>query len=134
MLFSPSMKRLSIWQALPRFRGESSERTFIFRIAHNRAMTRLAQRRPPAISDEGLVELPDAKPDPEGQLAEKQMEERLLKAIHDLPIPYRQVITLALEGLSYADIAAILGIAEGNVGIRLTRARQMLRRLLEVQK
>jgi RNA polymerase sigma-70 factor (ECF subfamily) len=128
------MKRLSIWQALPRFRGESSERTFIFRIAHNRAMTRLAQRRPPAISDEGLVELPDAKPDPEGQLAEKQMEERLLKAIHDLPIPYRQVITLALEGLSYADIAAILGIAEGNVGIRLTRARQMLRRLLEVQK
>src|SRR5688572_3851732 len=38
---------LAVWQALPRFRGESSERTFIFRIAHNRAISHIdySQRR-----------------------------------------------------------------------------------------
>jgi DNA-directed RNA polymerase specialized sigma24 family protein len=37
---------LAIWQALPNFRGESSERTFVFRIAHNRALTHVWKRRP----------------------------------------------------------------------------------------
>lgn len=123
---------LAIWQALPRFRGESSERTFIFRVAHNRAITRVARRRPPAAPEEEL-ELPDPSPTPEGRLSQMQSEGRLLEAIHCLPIPYRQVVTLVLEDMSYAEIGEILGIAESNVGARLTRARQILRRLLEVE-
>jgi RNA polymerase sigma factor (sigma-70 family) len=55
---------LAIWKALPGFRGESSERTFIFRIAHNRAITFIAQRRPTATSADE-VELPDPRPNPE---------------------------------------------------------------------
>jgi RNA polymerase sigma-70 factor (ECF subfamily) len=51
-----------------------------------------------------------------------------------LPIGYRQAITLMLEGLGYGEIAEVLGISESNVGARLTRARQMLRELLEKQK
>src|SRR5215218_6875349 len=47
----------AIWRALPRFRGESSERTFIFRIAHNRAITYLAQRRPTTIAADDELEL-----------------------------------------------------------------------------
>jgi len=62
----------------------------------------------------------------------KPEEARLISAIHDLPIEYRQVITLTLEGMSYTEIAEILGIGESNVGVRLNRARQMLRRRLEV--
>src|SRR6185436_12149091 len=124
---------LAIWKALPRFRGESSERTFIFRIAHNRAITYLAQRRPAAAPDEE-IELPDPRPNPEKGLAKEQQEARLFKAIHELPIDYRQVITLTLEDMSYTEIAEILGIGESNVGVRLNRARQMLRQLLEVQK
>src|SRR5215469_9476703 len=38
----------AIWQALPRFRGECSERTFIFRIAHNRAIAYLSRYREPS--------------------------------------------------------------------------------------
>jgi RNA polymerase sigma-70 factor (ECF subfamily) len=124
---------LAIWQALPRFRGESSERTFIFRVAHNRAITRLARRRLPT-SPEGEAEVPDPSPTPEGRLSQIQSEGRLLAAIHRLPIPYRQVVTLVLEDMSYAEIGDILGIAESNVGARLTRARQILRRLLEGEK
>jgi RNA polymerase sigma factor (sigma-70 family) len=122
---------LAIWQALPRFRGESSERTFVFRIAHNRAITFLGQRWPAAIGDEE-ADLPDPRPNPERGFAEDQREARLFEAVHDLPMAYRQVITLTLEGLTYGEISEILGIGESNVGVRLNRARQMLRRRLEV--
>src|SRR5207245_2506543 len=37
--------RLAIWVALPKFRNESSLRTFIFRIAHNRALTHIWQKK-----------------------------------------------------------------------------------------
>ncbi len=73
----------------------------------------------------------DPRPSPEKGLATEQQETRLLDAIRRLPVSYRQVITLTLEDLSYAEIAQILGINENNVGVRLNRARQLLRRLLE---
>jgi RNA polymerase sigma-70 factor, ECF subfamily len=44
------------------------------------------------------------------------------------------VITLSLEGLGYGEIAEVLGISESNVGVRLTRARQILRESLENQQ
>ena len=42
---------VAIWRALPRFRGECSERTFVFRIAHNRAIAHITRRRLP-LADE----------------------------------------------------------------------------------
>jgi RNA polymerase sigma factor (sigma-70 family) len=124
---------LAIWQALPSFRGESSERTFIFRIAHNRAITHLAQRRPQA-GTEVEIEPADPRPNPEKGLSQEQQQARLFDAIQRLPIAFRQVIVLTLEDMSYAEIASVLGISESNVGVRLNRARQMLRELMEVQK
>jgi len=121
---------LAIWKALPGFRQESSERTFVFRIANNRAMTFLAQRGP-ATDPDADVEVPDPGLSPEAELSRDQEGVRLTQAIQILPIEYRQVITLMLEGLSYAEISGVLGIGESNVGVRLNRARQMLRRLLE---
>jgi RNA polymerase sigma-70 factor (ECF subfamily) len=122
---------LAIWQALPRFRNESSERTFVFRIALNRAITFLAQRRHSTPMNADL-DVPDTRPNPENEFSRDQEESRLAGAIRGLSIEYRQVITLTLEGLSYAEIADVLGIGESNVGVRLNRARQMLRELLEV--
>ena len=124
---------LAIWQALPRFRGECSDRTFIFRIAHNRAIAHIAQRRPPAVNPDE-AELPDPRPTPEGGLSNLQQQSRLLAAIGRLPLAYRQVITLTLEDMSYAEIAQVLGISEGNVGARLSRGRQMLKEMLEGTK
>ena len=125
---------LAIWRSMPHFRGESSERTFVFRIAHNRAITYAARHRPPGPSKEAdsEVDLPDPRSNLEWSLAREQQEARLFEAIHRLPVDYRQVVTLTLEGMSYSEIAEILGIGESNVGARLTRARQMLRDLLGV--
>src|SRR6202162_4759646 len=109
---------LAIWQALPRFRGECSERTFLFRIAHNRAVAHLVRTRsqPPASGE--AIEVHDPAPDPESGLAREQRAERLRRVIRGLPVAYRQVITLTLEGLGYGEIAEVLGISESNVGAR----------------
>lgn len=70
-------------------------------------------------------------PTPEQTLATAQQGRHLMAAVQRLSVGYRQVVTLSLEGLSYAEIADVLGISESNVGARLTRARQLLRRTLE---
>lgn len=120
----------AIWGALPRFRGKCSERTFVFRIAHNRAVAHISRRRLPVVDADAAPEIEDARADPERALSREQQERRLLSAIHRLPVTYAQVMTLTLEGLSYEEIADVLGISESNVGARLTRARTMLRKLL----
>jgi RNA polymerase sigma factor (sigma-70 family) len=123
---------LCIWRGLPHFRGECSERTFLFRIAHNRAVTHLTRRRPQATT-EG-IDVPDSALNPEAGLAREQQGEQLRTAVRELPLLYRQVVTLMLEGMDYGEIAAVLGISETNVGARLSRARQMLRESMEVKR
>jgi RNA polymerase sigma-70 factor (ECF subfamily) len=122
---------VAIWQALPRFREECSERTFLFRIAHNRAIDFLRRRRELTAPIDSDDLFPDARPNPEAGLARQQQGERLRRAIFLLPLPYRQVITLVLEEMSYSEIAEVLGVTETNVGVRLNRARQLLRKLME---
>jgi RNA polymerase sigma factor (sigma-70 family) len=122
---------MAIWLALPRFREESSERTFLFRIAHNRGISYIARRRPLIADIDEEMDVQDARPDPATALLNQQEGERLLDAIRCLPVSYRQIVTLTLEDMSYAEIAEVVGISESNVGARLTRARQMLRRLLQ---
>jgi RNA polymerase sigma factor (sigma-70 family) len=122
---------IAVWRALPRFRGECSERTFLFRIAHNRGMSHLARRRLPMADLDEDVELPDVRPNPEQALSSEQQGRRLFEAVERLSVGYRQVVTLALEGMTYGEIAEVLGITESNVGARFTRAREMLRRLVQ---
>jgi RNA polymerase sigma factor (sigma-70 family) len=125
---------IALWQALRRFRGECSERTFLFRIAHNRGIAYLAHTRSEIHGAGEQIEVNDPAPNPESGLAQEQRADRLRRAINRLTVTYRQVITLTLEGLAYGEIAEVLGISESNVGVRLTRARQLLRELLEKEK
>lgn len=122
---------LALWQALPRFRGECSERTFLFRIAHNRCVSRLSRKSTFVALDEEQVDIEDPAPTAERQMSQDQKEQRLLDAVRQLPLIYRQVVTLTLEGLSYREVGDVLGIGESNVGVRLTRGRQLLKALLE---
>jgi len=121
---------LAIWQALPHFRGECSERTFVFRIAHNRGLTHVWRRRPPQESLEELEESDepvDPRPHPDEQAAQTKQRAQLMSAVQSLPVAHRQMIVLVLEGLSYAEIGEVLGITENNVAVRLTRARKALK-------
>lgn len=123
----------ALWQALDRFRGECSERTFAFRIAHNRGLSYLARRRAARLAEGGdePPEVADHAPGPEARAADRQDVGRLFAAIRALPVPLRQVLTLALEDMPHAEIAACLGISVENVAVRLSRARAALRARME---
>ena len=125
---------LALWQALPRFRAESSERTFAFRIAHNRGLTHGWRARGSVMADlDEAEEVADPRQDPEGELEEGERRDRLREAVRRLPLTARQVVVLSLEGLSQREIGDVLGITENNVAVRLTRARKLLRQALETE-
>jgi RNA polymerase sigma-70 factor (ECF subfamily) len=63
-------------------------------------------------------------------LSQAQDSARLSDAVRRLPLIQRQVIVLALEDMDYQEIAAVLGISEVNVGVRLNRARTALKKLM----
>lgn len=125
---------MALWQALPGFREECSERTFLFRIAHNRAVGYIARKRLAAGVPLDEMEVPDPSPSAEQKLLREQQGQRLIDAVRRLPLSLRQVVTLTLEGLDYAETAAILGVSENNVGVRMSRAREILRKLLGKRK
>jgi RNA polymerase sigma factor (sigma-70 family) len=121
---------IGLWRALPAFRAECSERTFLLRIAHNRCLTFVENRRQ-TVSIEGAgIEMQDPGANSEEQMALQQQRERLLGAIRVLPLIHREVVLLTLEGLDYREISEVVGISESNVGARLSRARQQLKQVL----
>lgn len=122
---------VALWQALPGFRNEASEKTFLLRVATNRAITHLARRPPPMVELEQAAEVADAGPSPEALAVAADRSARLFAAVSRLPLALRHVMSLALEGLGPTDIAAVLGITEGNASVRLNRAKARLREGLE---
>lgn len=122
---------IALWRALPAFRGECSERTFLFRIAHNRCVTHISRKHASVSLDEVEIEPEDPSLPMDTRMSQAQERERLLRAVRTLPMIYREVIVLMLEGLDYREIAEVVGISESNVGVRLNRARQQLKALLE---
>lgn len=125
---------LAVWKALPRFRGEAGLATYVFRIAHNRAVSHLARRRARRPVDQPAGETAEqaasTHASPEEALADSQARRRLQTAVRRLRPALRQVVVLRLDGLAHREIAEILAISENNVAVRLTRARKELRDLL----
>ena len=118
-----------IWRSLPSFRGECTERTFVYRIAHNNAIShgRRAAARSRAISVGQVIEHVDPHPTPEQNALGAALEAQLLAAIQRLSPALRQTIILSLEGLSNGEIGEVLGVSASTVAVRLNRARDALR-------
>lgn len=122
---------LALWQALPGFRGESSLKTFIARIAQNRAVSHVARRvREPASSEISEDIALDA-PSPEDRADESSKRRVLLNATRSLPLPQREVMILLLEGFSYVEIAGMLNVPQNAVALRCARAKAALKSILE---
>lgn len=119
---------LAVWKAAPAFRASAKPSTFIYRVAHNAALTWKRTQKNYRKRIEGF----DASPLRERQVApetssrERETLELLYEAIRRLPPLDRSLVLLQLDGVSYAEMAAIHGLGEGNVGARLTRLKQKL--------
>jgi RNA polymerase sigma-70 factor (ECF subfamily) len=118
-----------IWKSLQGFRGDSSERTWIYRIAHNIAIrgsskVRVWSTREPHL--ESSFDRPSAEQSAEDTLLFGERQQALIDAVRELPVVDRQIVTLHLEGLSAAEIEEVTGLTAGAIATRLTRIRQKL--------
>jgi RNA polymerase sigma-70 factor (ECF subfamily) len=128
---------LRVFRTIHHFRGHSSLRTWIYRIAVNQARNRhrfwRRRHRADQVSLDAHLALHGDFPSrgelgPEGALAQKELAGQLQRALDHLPFDQRTAIVLReVDGLSYDEIAYSLGVAVGTVKSRLTRARQALR-------
>lgn len=120
---------LAVWKAAPAFRGESEPATFIYRVAHNRAITwrrrELGRRRRTGDIEREWSLMPPSENDADGNLLE-----RVYAVIRTLGPIDRSLVLLSLEGVSYRDMGQIHALSETSVGARLSRARARISALL----
>lgn len=117
----------AIWSALPRFRGDSSERTWVYRIAHNIAISSSLRHRR-RTQHETLLRQDAASQslDPEAQSLENEQRRLLIEAVRSIRGLDKQIIVLHLEGLTNGEIAEVAGLTEGAIATRLSRVRAHL--------
>lgn len=121
---------MAILSSLPRLAHADRLKPFVFRIAHNRCVSHVARRMRERANQEPWDDVAAEATSQELLLIEQERSRRLLEAIRQLPLPYRQVMTLILEDMSYDEVSEALGISVANVGIRVNRAKQQLKAIL----
>lgn len=126
---------LSLHRHGRRFRAESRFSTFVYRVAANAALNRRrslgrsrARIEKLKVRTEAGDDLPASPRNPEDATAGAELTARVREALQQLSPSLRMpVILYDIEGLSYGEIAKVLGIAEGTVKSRIHRARRALR-------
>jgi RNA polymerase sigma-70 factor (ECF subfamily) len=124
----------AIWTALPRFRADCSERTWVYRIAHNIAIS--ASMRSRRRTQRETLLRPDVVStslDPEAQSLEAEQRRLLIEAVRSIRGLDKQVIVLHLEGLTNSELAEVVGLTEGTIATRLTRVRAELAQFVKTK-
>ena len=134
---------VKVFKGIRHFRGDSSLKTWIYRIAvheasnHRRGWVRRLGHEAFSLDDadvEPAISAAEAHASSETpyQLLERAERQKMLqRALASLAQPYRAVVVLReMEGLAYDEIAQVTGMAEGTVKSRLKRGRELLRRKL----
>lgn len=113
---------IAVWNNMQKFRGDSKWSTWIYRIAVNTCLAHLRKKKDQVmdIENTALAMLPD-------EINTKEQEVQLLhKCISRLPETDRLVITLVMEEKPYEEIAAITGITESNLRVKIHRIKKQL--------
>lgn len=122
---------LKVFDKLKTFHFESKLSTWIATIAYRQAINHIRKKRhlTQEIKEEaGFKEQFVSVENLEEDLAEKDMEERVMIYIDQLPIHYRTVLTLYhVDGMNYSEISEITNMPEGTVKNYLFRARNLLK-------
>jgi len=123
---------LAAYHALPRFRGESAFRTWIYRIAVHICSHHLRRRRPAAAElDDSHADSRRAH-DPLGRALSDELQHHVRRSINALPQKLKAVVVLRdLHQLSYQEIAAVVGCPIGTVRSRLHYATERLAAALQ---
>ena len=131
---------LKAWAALPKFGGRSALGTWLCRIARNQAMDlirkrqRRSQREVQGEQAEYLREreVDPRQPDAAEQVVRSETNTTVRQAIDSIPDPHRSTLLMRFaDDLSYAEIAAAMGVSIGTVMSRLHNAKRKLRVALD---
>jgi RNA polymerase sigma-70 factor (ECF subfamily) len=119
---------VALWRSFARFDGRCSIRTWVYRVAHNTATSKVLRPRTNAPS---IVALDDSLESVAATTSEEVLDRRrALERLHGLisrlrPLD-RQVMLLYLEQLDAASIAEITGLSAANVATKVRRIKQLL--------
>jgi RNA polymerase sigma-70 factor (ECF subfamily) len=135
---------VKVFRGIRHFHGESSLKTWIYRIAiheasnHRRSWVRRRLHEAFSLEDSGalaeavMAHAPAQPETPYEALEVSERQEIVQRALASLAQPYRAVVVLReIEGLSYEEIAQVLEVSEGTVKSRLLRGRELLKRKLQ---
>lgn len=111
---------MTVWLQLPKFRGDASVGTWIFRIASNQCLRQIEKQNKMPKSDmpNDIADTPLAQEDDKTKF--------LYKCISELPETDRIIISLELEDIDQKEIADIVGISPGNVRVKIHRIKEKL--------
>ncbi|MBQ8646199.1 MAG: sigma-70 family RNA polymerase sigma factor [Bacteroidales bacterium] len=120
---------INIWKGFENFRGDSSMRTWIWRISFNTCVSyeKRKSRRGSTIPLSLSINLFDDSDEDTRQI------KMLQKRIRQLGPFDRAIVLLWLDDLSYAEIGEIVGISEKNVSVRLVRIREQLKKMNNIE-
>lgn len=122
---------LKVFDKITEFNFQSRLSTWIATIAYRHAINHIRKKKLPLseVSEyEDFKEKFIAEDNPADALEEKDIEEKIMESIDELPVHYRTIITLYhVDGMSYPEIGKITGMPEGTVKNYLFRARNLLK-------
>lgn len=125
---------IKLFRSIRNFKGKSKFYTYLYRMTMNTAIdhTRKKGKSPPLKADEDWVQFPDRiEKRPDHLLLQKELEERVNRAMSKLPEDQRIALVLReVEGLSYKEMAETMGCSIGTVMSRLHYGRNRIRKLL----
>jgi len=127
---------VAAWQGAGRFRGRSSVKTWLFRIAHNQAVSWLRRNTKEQPSPQTAVELPESAPGdettPEAQIIASWQEGQIIEALDQLSEKHRAVVELTfVYDFSQREIADIMNCPTGTVKSRMSYALQRLNGIMQ---
>lgn len=121
---------IRVWENLASFRGEAAMSTWIYRIALNTCLTHVRSLK----KDARISRMPgnfDIADSQSGGESTPDMD-AFIRAVNQLPVSERALITLYLEDLSGREIADITGLSEANVRVKIHRIKERLCELTKV--
>jgi RNA polymerase sigma-70 factor (ECF subfamily) len=123
------------FESLPGVKAQTPLRPWLFQVARNKCIDLIRKRRTVPLSsiqredDEPVdIDPPDARPRPEELYERAELQEILQNAIADLPLRTREVVVMRyVAELTFAEIAAAMGIPENTAKTLFQRAKPLLR-------